>query len=125
MTERPALPPVVPGRSALPAFLAVEAEMRVRLAAAREAAEARLEAAKEKAAEVERMGKDELRQAVVDAEQDAIRDVEQRAIDRVSEARRLVEDWVRRCEASIDDIVAEALAQLTRAPAREAALAED
>lgn len=99
--------------------------MRTRLAAAREAAEARLEAAKARAADIERMGKDELRQAVVDAEQEAIRDVEQRAIDRVSEARRLVEDWVRRCEAGLDDIVADAVALLTSAPVREAALAED
>lgn len=125
MSEKPALPPVVPGRSALPAFLAVEAAMRERLDASRAEAEARLTAAHEKAAEIERLGREQLRETVIEGEAEAVRDVEQRAVDRVSEARRLVDAWIRQCEERMPDIVATALAELTRAPAHEPALAEE
>lgn len=119
MTDRPDLPPVAPGRSALPAFLAVEAFMEQRLAGARAEAEARLEAARAHARAVEETGRERLRQAVVDAEADALREVESRAVDRVSEARRAVEAWITRSEAMLDDIVAEAVARLVKPPVRD------
>ncbi len=95
--------------------------MEERLAGARDEAEARLRAAQEHAATLEETGRERLRQAVVDAEADAVREVDSRAVDRVSAARRSVETWVGRCEAMLDEIVAEALAELTRAPARDTA----
>jgi hypothetical protein len=105
----PRLPPVVAGRSALPAFLEVEAWARRRVAVAHEAADALLREARAEAERVRSAGEAAVREAVVQGERDALRDVESRARDRVSAARRGVAAWVEAAEEASVRAVDEAL----------------
>ncbi len=97
--------------------------MEARLAAARTDADVRLAAAREAVTTLEAEGREALRQSVIDGEAEALRDVESRAVDRVSDARANVEAWIGSCEERLDVIVAEAVDVLTRAPARDPAAA--
>ncbi|MDJ0523613.1 MAG: hypothetical protein QNJ90_16200 [Planctomycetota bacterium] len=114
--DEPRLPPVVAGRSALPAFLAVEAWARDKTADARAAADAHRAEAEAEAANVRREGEEALKQAVLDGEREALRDVETAQRDKVSEARRAVETWIRDAEEASTRAVAEALDLLLRGP---------
>ncbi len=107
--DAPRLPPVVAGRSALPAFLAVEAWAREKSAGAREAAEATRADAEADAARIRREGDEALKQAVVDGEREALRDVESQQRDKVSEARRAVEAWIGTAEEAAERAIPGAL----------------
>ena len=104
--DAPALPPVIAGRSALPAFLAVEAWARERAATAREEAEKQLADGQAKAAAVKSDGERSLREAVLEGEREALRDVESQARDRISEARRALEAWIQASEEASESAVA-------------------
>ena len=110
--DQPTLPPVVAGRSALPAFLAIEAWARAQTAAAEAAAEDLLGDARAEAERVRREGEQALREAVVAAERDALRAVESRARDRVSASRHAVTRWIESAEEEATRQLDEALARI-------------
>jgi len=114
--DAPRLPPVVAGRSALPAFLAVEAWARERSAGAEARAAAHLAASEAEAKRLHEEGERALEQAVLDGEHEALRDVETRQRDRVSTARRAVEAWIQAAETASERAVSDALALLTGRP---------
>jgi len=107
--DAPRLPPVVAGRSALPAFLTVEAWARERNAAGTATAAARLDEAETEAARIRREGEETLKQAVLDGEREALADVETHQRDKISAARRAVEAWIQRAESASSEAVAAAL----------------
>ena len=107
--DEPRLPPAVAGRSALPSFLAVEAWAREKTAAARESAETLRAEAQEEAARIKREGEEALKEAVLDGEREALRDVESRTRDAISAARVEVESWINRAEEASRKAVDEAL----------------
>lgn len=113
--DEPRLPPVVAGRSALPAFLAIEDWAHAKTAAARAAAEAGVAAAEVDAARVREEGEEALKEAVLAGEHEALRDVETQQRDKVSEARRAVESWIQHAEAASTRAVSDALDLLMRA----------
>jgi hypothetical protein len=108
----PPLPPVPAGRSALPAFLPVEAWARERTAAARAAATGRIADAVAEAERITREGETALKEAVTAGEAEAVRDVEDRARDRISAARRALNDWVDRSEQAVGKILDDAVDRL-------------
>ncbi|MHC5010874.1 MAG: V-type ATPase subunit subunit G family protein [Planctomycetota bacterium] len=103
------LPSVEPGRSALPAFLRAEAPLQERFAAAREAARRRVDEAEADAARIRREGEARLRQILLDAQEAARREAEDRARDRVSSARIKTQHWVDQAEAALQDALDDAL----------------
>jgi len=103
---------VIAGKSALPAFLAVEAWARERTAAAETEAAARLQEAQGEAERVRSEGERALREAVLEGEREALRDVETRSRDRVSQARRALEAWIQAGEQTAQESVPDALALL-------------
>ncbi len=107
--DEPRLPPVVAGRSALPAFIAVEAWAREKTAAGHLAAEAQLAQGNADAARIRAEGEEALKQAVIDGEHEALRDVATRQRDKVSDARIAVEAWIGAAEEAaaraLDDAV--------------------
>ena len=107
--DAPRLPPVVAGRSALPAFLAVEAWAREKTAGALAAADEQRAAAEAEAARIRSEGEEALKQAVLDGEHEALRDVETRQRDKVSQARRAVEAWIQAAEEASSRAVTAAL----------------
>lgn len=107
--DEPRLPPAVAGRSALPAFLAVEAWAEEKTAAARDEADALRAEAHAEAARIRREGEAALKQAVLDGESDALRDVESRTRDAISAARIEVSSWINRAEEASRAAVDEAL----------------
>lgn len=111
--DLPALPAVVAGRSALPAFLAIEAHIQERLQGADAAAVRRVQEAEEEAASIRTRGETALREAVLAGEREAMREVEDRARDRVSTARRSVQRWVDEAEHAALEAVEEAVTLLT------------
>ena len=121
--DEPRLPPAVAGRSALPSFLAVEGWAREKTAAARESAETLRAEAQAEAARIKREGEEALKQAVLDGEREALRDVESRTRDAVSAARVEVESWINRAEeaarATIDDALAILCGETPGTPAAE------
>jgi hypothetical protein len=122
--DEPRLPPVVAGRSALPAFLTIEDWATAKTAAARAAAEAEVAAADVEAARIRSEGEDALKQAVLAGEHDALRDVETQQRDKVSDARRAVEAWIRHAEEASTRAVTDALDLLMGAGAQHAADAD-
>ena len=112
--ERPELPPVVPGRSALPAFLEVERRVRSALAAEEAAAQRTVDDAEAEATRVRREGEARLKQVVLDAEQAAMRESEARERDRVSEQRVRVQQWIEQAERAAEASVAAAVELLVR-----------
>ena len=107
--DAPALPPVIAGRSALPAFLAIEAWARERAADARAEAGTRLEESQAAAERVRTEGEQTLREAVLQGEREALREVESRARDRISAARRSTEAWIQASETASEQAVARAV----------------
>ncbi len=100
------------GKSALPAFLVIEAWARQTTAAAETAAAERLEEAQAKAEQVKVEGEQALRQAVLDAEKEALRGVETNARNRVSDARIALNRWIDAAEESVDAVLDEAVAKI-------------
>ena len=100
---------VLAGRSALPAFLAVETWVRLRTADAEARAAQHLESAEAEAQRVRTDGEAALRQAVIEAEQEALRDVERRSRDEVSEARVALNAWIDAGERASEEAVEDAL----------------
>lgn len=119
--EEPRLPPVVAGRSALPAFLAIEAWAEEKTAAARTAADAQRAEAEAEAARIRSEGEEALKQAVLEGEREALREVETEQRDRVSDARRAVETWIQQAEAASSRAVDAALDLLVGAPSHDEA----
>ncbi len=109
---RPNLPPVTPGRSALPAFLAVEAWARERLQGAQGDAQARLAAARAEAKRIREEGEQKLRDIVIEGEREALRQVEAAGVDAVSEARLAVRRWIDDAESRMDELLVAAMALL-------------
>lgn len=107
--DPPPLPPVVAGRSALPAFLAVEAWAGEQTAASRAVAKRTLEDARAEAERIREEGETSLREAVLEGEREALREVESTARDRTSAMRHAVDAWVESGEAQAEGLLAEAL----------------
>ena len=114
--ERPKLPPVPADRSALPAFRAVERELRRQEEAARAEIVTRLEAARKAADELRQTGEADLKEALLAAEREALRGVETKARERISKARGDVSRWVDAVERDLGPTIDEAVRLLTRAP---------
>src|SRR5262245_48825741 len=111
--DLPPLPPVPPGRTALPAFLALEAWVAKERGGARARAEADLEAARAEARRIEGDGAARLENVVLQAEREAARTAEDAARDRVSAARVALHRWVDAAEAGLPPLVEEAVRRLT------------
>lgn len=118
--ERPELPPPVPGRSALPSVLAFEAALRERFQERRTAALASLDAARDEADTIRRRGEQALEAVVLEAEQEAVRTVEDEARDRASRARRSLNQWLEAAEQRLPDLVAQAVRRLAAPPGEDA-----
>jgi hypothetical protein len=103
------LGPVAPGRSALGAFQALEAAGKQAIEAARAEAEKTVAEGKAEADRIRADGEARLKQAVVEGQAEAVRDVEDRARDDVSRARRDVATWVAAAESAIDEAVRQAV----------------
>lgn len=103
------LAPVVPGRSALPAFLPLEAALAEQRDASRRGAEARLLAAREEAARIRQDGEARLKDVLVEAQARAWKEAEARARDRVSGVRARTERWVDQAEEAAGQALADAL----------------
>jgi len=102
-------PHVIAGRSALPAFLAVEAWARAQTADAEERAAQRIADGEAEAARVRADGEAALRDAVLEAEREALREVERRSRDEVSEARVALNAWIESGERASEKAVEDAL----------------
>jgi len=114
--DEPRLPPAVAGRSALPTFLVVESWAREKTAAARERALTQRADAEAEAAQVRHDGEEALKQAVLDGEAEALRDVESRTRDRISTARSEITSWINRAEEAAQGSIGEALGLLCAPP---------
>ena len=103
------LPSVAPGRSALPAFLALEARLRERAADEEVRAASVIEEAEGEAARLRAQGEERLQQVVLDAERQATREAEAKARDRISEVRVRTQRWIeaaeRAAQSAVDDAV--------------------
>lgn len=111
----PPLPPAhaVPGRSALAAFLPLEAWVAARRGGAKEAAEQEVVEARAKARRLREEAESNLEQLVLEAEAQAARAAEDRATDHVSAARLALTRAVERAEQGMDALVHEALERLS------------
>ena len=107
--DEPRLPPAVAGRSALPTFLAVEAWAREKTATARRETETLLQEAQADAARIRSEGEAALKEAVLEGEREALRDVESRTRDAISAARVEVESWINRAEEAARASVEQAM----------------
>lgn len=112
--DRPLLPPLTPGQSALPAFLAIEAWADERLSAERADAARRLDDARQQAERIRVETEARLRQAVLDGEREASRTAADRARDRLSAARQGVQRWIERAEQETEGLTREALSRLVQ-----------
>ncbi len=103
------LPSVAPGRSALPAFLALEARLRERAASEEARAAQVVEDAEAEAARIRLKGEERLQQVVLEAEAQAKREAEAKARDRISDVRVKTQRWIeaaeRAAQAAIDQAV--------------------
>ena len=116
----PQVPPQEDGESALAAFLPVEAQAREHVARAQTAAQAALDAAKAEAKRIRDEGEAALQETLLDAEREALRDAEDKARDRVSEARRRLHAWVDAGEQQALAAVAEAVRRICGEPVEDA-----
>jgi len=105
----PELPPVMAGRSALAAFLPLEAWARGQAAAARAQAKARVTQARAEAEAIRSGGEKELQEAALQGEREAVGEVKDRARERISAARRAVDAWINESEGTIEEALARAL----------------
>ena len=104
--DHPTLPPVLPGRSALPAFLAVERDLGREIEAEAAKTETQVRDAGEEAERIRREGTERLERVLVDAQESAMRAAEAEARERVNAARSAVGGWVdeaaRAAETAVD-----------------------
>lgn len=112
--ERPTLAsallaPASPGRSALPSFLAWEETLRAHLSDAASAAKARVTEADEQAGRIRREGEERLKRLVLDAEEQALREAERAARDRISGVRVQTQRWVEQAEEAARQTLDDAL----------------
>ena len=107
--DRPSIPTTPPGRSALPSFRAWEADLARHLEEALKAAEARVKGAQEEAARIRAEGGEHLKQWVLDAQEQALREAEDKARDRVSTVRARTQRWVEEAEEAARGAVDDAL----------------
>lgn len=95
------------GRSALPLFLPVEAELGRRLEAETARVERRVADAEAEAARIRTEGEAAVRDVVVEAEAQAVREAERRERERINDVRVRIERWLeeseRAAEAAVDD----------------------
>ena len=110
--DLPSLPPVPPGRSALPAFLGLESWVAEERGGVRTEALRALEQARAEAERLRAAGEGRLEALVLEAEQEAVRTAEDGARDRVSAARTTVSRWVDAAENGIGPVVEEAVQRL-------------
>lgn len=110
--DRPTLPPVAPGRSALLALLQVERALGDQLRRAEANASQDVEKAEQEAAGLRDQARRRLQQIVLEAERQAVRDVEARARDRVSESRVAIQRWIDATEGQADDLIRAAVLRL-------------
>lgn len=113
--DRPSLPPVIAGRSALPAFLEIERHAEARVAAERGAAVREREQAARRAEAIRREGEAALEAEVLAGEAEALREVEDSARARVAEAHRARARWTEAQEARLDVLVAAIVERLAGA----------
>lgn len=107
------LPPAAPGRSALPAFLTIEARLSEHAEAAKAQAAAVIADAEAEAGRIRAKGEERLQQVVLDAEAQAKREAEARARDRISDVRVKTQRWIEGAEEAAQTAVAEAVRRLT------------
>ena len=105
----PPLPPVLPGRSALPAFLAVEAALTEELQAEREAGSRQIADADEEAARIRAGARERLERVLVDAQEAALREAERQARERANRARSRGQQWVDEAERAAGEALDDAL----------------
>lgn len=103
--DRPALPPLVPGHSALPAFASVEDWVAERLAEARADTAHLLDDARLEAGRIRDAAQAALAQVVLDAEREAMRGAADEARGRLADARRGLERWVEAAEARLEPLI--------------------
>lgn len=115
--DRPVLPSVAPGRSALPAFLALEAQLRERAVSEEARAAALVEEAEARAARIRAKGEERLQQVVVEAEAQAKREAEAKARDRISDGRVKTQRWIEAAERAVQATVDQAVDRLIRGDA--------
>jgi DNA anti-recombination protein RmuC len=113
--ERPSLPPVIAGRSALPAFLGIERWAEARVAAERGAAARDLKQARAEAEARRAEGEAALAEEVLAGEAEALREVEERARARVAEAHRALARWTQSQEDRLDALLADVLERVAGA----------
>jgi hypothetical protein len=110
--DRPPLPTAPAGRSALPAFVALEAWADERLAEARADAAEHVAQARAQAERLRTDGEAKLRETVVRAEREARRTSEDHARDLLSAERIRAARWAEAAEAEAEARVEEALGLL-------------
>jgi vacuolar-type H+-ATPase subunit H len=107
--ERPSLPPASPGRSALTSFLAWEEALRASVDDAAAAAKARVGEADGEAERIRREGEERLKRLVLEAQEQAMREAERQARDRISDVRVRTQRWVEQAEEAARDTLDDAL----------------
>lgn len=103
-------PPQVPsGRPALPAFLPLERALRDALEAESTRAEEERARAGEEAERIRREGRQRLERVLLDAQEEALREAERRARERVNAVRSRGQRWVDEAEQAARSALDEAL----------------
>ncbi len=113
IVDRPTLPSPPPGRSALPAFAAVERGLLDAIHREEALAARRVEEAEAEARRLVEESEQALKQRVIDAERRRVRQVEDAARDRISAARARVQAWIDASERRSAEAVDRALDVLT------------
>jgi vacuolar-type H+-ATPase subunit H len=107
--DRPLIPAAPPGQSALPLFRSWEAELSRRIEEAGESAKRRIEDSRAQAARIRSEGEERLKHWVLEAQDQALREAEDRARDRISDVRARTQRWVETAEEAARSAVDDAL----------------
>ncbi len=110
--DGPDFPPPIPGRSALPSFLAVEDWARDEIEDAERDAAERVTQAESDAVRIQEAGQGTIDEAARAAEQLAVADAEARAASRVRHARESIDRWIETSETTLTALVDDALRYL-------------
>lgn len=113
--ERPPLPPVIAGRSALPVFLEIERLAEARVAAERGAAARDLQQAQAEAAALQQAGEAALADEVLAGEAEALREVEEAARGQLADAHRALARWTQAQETRLESLLADLVERIAGA----------
>ena len=107
--DGPDFPPPIPGRSALPSFLAIEDWARDEIEAAEQEALTRKCRGEADAVRIREAGQTDIDEAARSAEQLAVADAEARAASQVRRARESIDRWIETSETTLTSLVEDAL----------------